>query len=65
MIMLVTTVKKSTSTTWMGRPLSDLSKDELIAAVEWCGEKILTLQETNDQFRKSNPYFGGQSAQRL
>lgn len=36
---------------WMGIPVDQLDKDELIKVVEWCGQEIQRLQKDRDRWR--------------
>jgi hypothetical protein len=31
-------------TLWCGKPVADLSRDELLEVIEWCGNEIQRLQ---------------------
>jgi cell division ATPase FtsA len=39
--------------TWFGRPIQDLSHEELLKVVEHCGEEILKLTSDRDRWRQS------------
>lgn len=36
--------------TWMGTPINDLDRDELVKVVEWCGQEIQRLQKDRDRW---------------
>lgn len=36
---------------WMGRPVTELTKEELLEVVEYCGKEIVRLQEDRDRWR--------------
>lgn len=38
---------------WMGRPMEELTRDELLEAVEWCGREIQSLRADRDRWRES------------
>lgn len=41
---------------WMGRPITELSREELLKVVEHCGEEIQRLQHDRDRwFRAGDP----------
>ena len=40
-------------TTWRGRPIQELDKDELIQLIEYCGEEIKYLRKDRDRWRKA------------
>jgi len=42
-----------TVTTWMGKNLEDLSKEELIKVVEYCAKQMEDLRQDRDRWRKS------------
>lgn len=39
--------------TWMGRPMTDLSRDELLEVVEWCGREMQSMRADRDRWRES------------
>ena len=38
---------------WMGQPVTDLSREELLEVVEWCGGEIQRLQGDRDKWMRS------------
>ncbi|MFN7610083.1 MAG: hypothetical protein ACK5QX_03975 [bacterium] len=39
--------------TWFGRPIDELTREELLEVVEWCGREILSLRADRDRWRES------------
>jgi hypothetical protein len=39
--------------TWFGRPIQDLSREELLKVVEHCGEEIQKLTSDRNRWRQS------------
>jgi hypothetical protein len=39
--------------TWLGRPVDELTREELLEVVEWCWREILSLREDRDRWRES------------
>lgn len=44
---------QNTVITWMGQKLEDLSKEELIKAIEYSAKEIERLQQDRDRWRNS------------
>jgi hypothetical protein len=38
---------------WMGRPIDELTREELLDVVEYCRKEIQRLQEDRDRWRNS------------
>jgi hypothetical protein len=38
---------------WMGRPIDELTREELLDVVEYCRKEIQRLQEDRDRWRSS------------
>lgn len=38
---------------WMGRPMDELTREELLEVVEWCGRDIERLRGDRDRWRES------------
>jgi hypothetical protein len=38
---------------WMGRPINELTREELLEVVEWCGREIQNLRSDRDRWRES------------
>lgn len=38
---------------WMGTPITELSKEDLLEVVEYCGKEILRLRQDRDRWRES------------
>lgn len=39
--------------TWKGRPMHDLSREELLEVVQWCGQEIQNLQADRLRWKKA------------
>ena len=46
-------MQKVSVSMWKGRKMEDLTRDELLEVVEWCGQEILRLQEDRDRWFKA------------
>ena len=38
---------------WMGRPMDELTREELLAVIEYCGREIQTLRGDRERWRQS------------
>jgi hypothetical protein len=38
---------------WMGRPMDELTREELLEVVEWCGREIKSLRGDRDRWMQS------------
>ena len=38
---------------WMGRPMDELTREELLEVVEWCGREIERLRGDRDRWMQS------------
>ncbi len=38
-------------TMWMGRPVKELTREELLEVVEYCGRQVQELREQRDKWR--------------
>lgn len=50
--------EKTTFTTWFGRPVSELTREELLEVIDWCGREILRLRADNQRWLKSGSALG-------
>ena len=43
-------IKATLMSTWKGKPFSELTRDELIEALEWAGDEIRRLDKENARY---------------
>lgn len=39
---------------WMGRPVDELTREELLQVVEWCGREIQSLRSDRDRLLRGS-----------
>ena len=45
--------KTQTVSTWLGRPMTELTRDELLEVVEWCVNEIESLRKDRSRWKDS------------
>lgn len=44
-------------TSWYGRLITELNRDELLEVIEYCGKEIISLKEDRNKWREAGNSF--------